>query len=366
MLVNPELLREIREYGAFDISACFNCGNCTAVCPLSKEDASFPRRLIRCGQVGMEDKITSAVEPWHCYYCGECSQTCPREASPGEYMMALRRYLIAKYDITGLSSIFYKNGWLQTWLALGLLAAFYWLYSSYTGDFGVLAGRIELAFPVYVTVALGGYIINMYRYAIVKPLGGIKASLKPAHIYETFVHGFTQKNFNGCEETDWTRWIAHLLVMSGYVLTLLISNLHLLSPLDKHYTLFSPVSLLVWYAGLAIIVGGGSMSLRRVFKSAESSKFSHPSDWLFVVTMFLIGASLLATHYLNVVYGTSHPLLDQVYRFNIAVETVWILLIVPFTKWIHIFFRPLAVYFQHIRKEAEAGTAFTLQLGDSK
>ena len=366
MKVNPELIDEIKKYGAFDISACFNCGNCTAVCPLSKEDASFPRKLIRAGHVGMEEKISSAIEPWHCYYCGECSATCPREAQPGEYMMALRRYLIAKYDITGLSAIFYKNGWLQTWLAAGLFAAVLALYNSYTGDFGALAGKIELAFPVYVTIALGGYVINMYRHAIVKPLGGIKASLKPAHIYETFVHGFTQKNFNGCEETDWTRWIAHLLVMSGYVLTLLISNLHLLSPLDQHYTPFSPVSLLVWYAGLAIIVGGASMSLRRVFKSAESSKFSHPSDWLFVVTMFLIGASLLATHYLNVVYGPSHPLLAKVYRVNIAIETVWILLIVPFTKWIHIFFRPLAVYFQHVRKEAAAGTAFTLNVGGEK
>jgi len=217
-----------------------------------------------------------------------------------------------------------------------------------------------------VTIALGGYILNMYRHAIVKPLGGIKASLKPAHIVETFVHGFTQKNFNGCEETDLARWGAHLLVMSGYVLTLAISNLHLLEPLNKQYTLFGPVSLLVWYAGFAILVGGGLMSLRRVFKSAQSSKFSHPSDWLFVVTMFLIGASLLFTHYLNVAYGPQSPLLAKVYRLNIAIETVWILLIVPFTKWIHIFFRPLAVYFQHVRKEAEAGTAFTLNFGGAK
>jgi hypothetical protein len=366
MKVNPELIDEIRKYGAFDISACFNCGNCTAVCPLSKEDASFPRKLIRAGQVGMEEKIGSALEPWHCYYCGECSATCPREAQPGEYMMALRRYLIAKYDITGLSKIFYKTGWLQTWLALGMLGFFYWLYASYTGDFGALAGKIELAFPVYVTIALGGYIINMYRHAIVKPLGGIKASLKPAHIWETLVHGFTQKNFNGCEETDLVRWGAHLLVMSGYVLTLVISNLHLLSPLDKHYGVFHPVSLLVWYAGFGILVGGGSMSLRRMFKSAESSKFSHPSDWLFVVTMFLIGASLLFTHYLNVAYGPWDPLLAKVYRLNIAIETVWIILIVPFTKWIHIFFRPLAVYFQHVKTAAAAGTAFTLNIGGAK
>jgi hypothetical protein len=209
-------------------------------------------------------------------------------------------------------------------------------------------------------------VLNMYRYAIVKPLGGIKASFKPAHIIDTLVHGFTQKNFNGCEEKDWVRWGAHFLVMSGYVLTLVISNFHLLEPLNTQYTPFGPVSLLVWYAGLAIIVGGGSMSLRRAFKSTESSKFSHPSDWLFVGMMFLIGASMLVTHYLNVAHGPDYPLLAKAYRVNIAIETVWILLVVPFTKWIHIFFRPLAVYFGHVRREDAAGTAFTLNLGGTK
>ena len=366
MLVNPGLLEEVKKYGAFDISACFNCGNCTAVCPLSKEDASFPRRLIRAGQVGMEDKLVSAIEPWHCYYCGECSQTCPREASPGEYMMALRRYLIAKYDITGLSKIFYKNSGLQLSLALGLFVLALALYNGYTGDFGRLAGRIEMAFPVYVTIALAGYLLNMYRYAIVKPLGKIALSFKPRHIYETFYHGFTQANFTGCEETDWVRWLSHLLVMSGYTLTLLISNLHLLEPLNRHYTPFAPVSLLVWYAGSAIIVGGGAMSLRRLFKSAESSKFSHPSDWLFVIMLFLIGISMLATHFVNVAYGPADPLLAKLYRINIAIETVWIIAVVPFTKWIHIFFRPLAIYFQHVKKEAAAGTAFSFQVGRAK
>ena len=52
--VNPDLLSDIKEYGAFNISACFNCGNCTAVCPLSTEEDSFPRRMIRYGQLGMQ------------------------------------------------------------------------------------------------------------------------------------------------------------------------------------------------------------------------------------------------------------------------------------------------------------------------
>jgi hypothetical protein len=64
-----------------------------------------------------------------------------------------------------------------------------------------------------------------------------------------------------------------------------------------------------------------------------------------------------------VAWGPADPLLDKLYRINIAIETVWIIAVVPFTKWIHIFFRPLAVYFQHVRKEAAAGTAVVFEPG---
>ena len=39
---DPNLLREIQSYGAPDITACFNCGNCTAICPLSGDGATLP------------------------------------------------------------------------------------------------------------------------------------------------------------------------------------------------------------------------------------------------------------------------------------------------------------------------------------
>ena len=55
--VDVTLLPTLQAYGAFDISACFNCGNCTAICPLSTEDSTFPRRLIRYAQVGMRDEL---------------------------------------------------------------------------------------------------------------------------------------------------------------------------------------------------------------------------------------------------------------------------------------------------------------------
>jgi heterodisulfide reductase subunit C len=62
--VDPELRHELREFGAEDVDACFNCGNCTAVCPLSRDSTVFPRKIIRYLQLGLKDKLVRSPEPW--------------------------------------------------------------------------------------------------------------------------------------------------------------------------------------------------------------------------------------------------------------------------------------------------------------
>ena len=62
------------------------------------------------GPVGPERaKLLADPGPWLCHYCGDCSENCPRQAFPGEAMMALRRYLTAQYDWTGLSGLMYRS-----------------------------------------------------------------------------------------------------------------------------------------------------------------------------------------------------------------------------------------------------------------
>ncbi|NLI10056.1 MAG: 4Fe-4S dicluster domain-containing protein [Elusimicrobia bacterium] len=362
MKVNPNFLKKVKKYGAFDISKCFNCGNCTAVCPLSAEDASFPRKMIRYAQVGAQKEIESSLDPWLCYYCGECSDTCPRQAYPGEFMMTLRRYLIAKYDITGISGFFYRFPWIQNILVAGIFAFSLGAFAVYKGDFQELAAKIELAFPVYVTLAIAAYVFTFYRKTILDKAKKILISFDFSNIKETLIHGLTQKNFSGCSDTDRTRWIAHLLVMSGYTLTLVISNLHLLEPLKKHYGISDFATFLVFYAAFAILAGGFIMMYRRAKKKAQSSSFSHSTDWLFVVMLFLIGFTTAVVHISNMILGPQDPRVEMLYKINIAVEVAWIIIIVPFTKWIHIFFRPMAVYLRNLKKEEAQGKLFSMPI----
>ena len=39
--VDPLFVDEIKKLGASDLQACFNCGNCTATCPLPSSDSVF-------------------------------------------------------------------------------------------------------------------------------------------------------------------------------------------------------------------------------------------------------------------------------------------------------------------------------------
>ena len=107
--VDPNLIRELEEFGLKDASKCYNCGTCTAICDLATPENPFPRKMVRYIQLGQKEKILKSPEPWLCYYCGDCSTRCPRGADPGETMMVLRRYLTSLYDWTGFARKFYTS-----------------------------------------------------------------------------------------------------------------------------------------------------------------------------------------------------------------------------------------------------------------
>ncbi len=52
---------------------CFQCGTCTAACPLADNTSMRVRRLIREAQFGETDPFV-----WKCMTCAECNASCPR------------------------------------------------------------------------------------------------------------------------------------------------------------------------------------------------------------------------------------------------------------------------------------------------
>ena len=76
------------------LSACMNCGVCTAICPSAEFYRYEPRKVCDIVQRKNEDEIEELLRSETIWYCGECmscKSRCPRGNTPGLVIMALRR-----------------------------------------------------------------------------------------------------------------------------------------------------------------------------------------------------------------------------------------------------------------------------------
>ena len=344
-LIDTEFGRELEKFGAFDFNACYNCGTCTAVCSLSTEEDSFPREMLRFSVLGMKEDIKSSLKPWLCYYCGECSTYCPQEANPGELMMSLRRWLTSVYDWTRLSGLLYR--YLPvTITAMLLIALGVFTYARYE-NFN-LAGIMQTghlfemqAIAAVFLIILLPNIIRMWWFIILKP--GIKVPLKKyiTGFRELIVHMFTQKRALGCDDNQ-LRWLEHFILVIGY-LGLLFTTVFL--------NWFSSENLFVIILGYVVSVIIFVVTIDfvsdRIKKKREISKYSSPSDWMFIIWLFLMGFSAFAVR-LFIDTG----LLEKniwLYLIHMIILVQWALIIVPFGKWTHFIYRSFAMYFAEIR-----------------
>ena len=76
------------------ISHCYQCGKCTAGCPLNEEMDVMPNQILRMLQLelpGYEDKILSSLSIWLCLACDTCYSRCPQEVKLSQVMDFLRQ-----------------------------------------------------------------------------------------------------------------------------------------------------------------------------------------------------------------------------------------------------------------------------------
>ena len=85
--VNEELWDRLNQAVA-PMTLCYQCGVCTAICPLSATGKSpSVRKLVRSAQTGL---ATGSDDAWLCTTCKQCENTCPRGVPIVEVLHALR------------------------------------------------------------------------------------------------------------------------------------------------------------------------------------------------------------------------------------------------------------------------------------
>jgi ferredoxin len=382
-LVNDSVKLDLLKFGVRDWNDCFNCGNCSAICKLTEEGFLFPRKVIKQAQLGLKDSMVANLDPWLCYYCGECSETCPRDANPAEIMMSMRRYLTSLYDWTGLSRKFYTSKFWEFSVVLSLfilvIVGFAIFLPPDPGMFTNPAGFINDQGGVMINnmvsgvtadqfvriieysdwimaLIIGGILItNIIRMFILSIVRDRKYKV-PFSAYFTeawalIFHFVTQKKFSKCDRKKY--WFGHFLLMSGYTLMFIFIVVMLKEfQTEQIHSWYHWQRLLGYYATFGILFFLVIATYQRIVRKDYKFRYSHASDWLFIV---MLGLTTISGIILHIFRLSGMPIATYItYVLHLAILVPMIVIEVPFSKWSHLAYRPFAIYFYQLKKKARA------------
>jgi heterodisulfide reductase subunit C len=87
--VASPLLRKVERISGQNLCLCYQCGKCSATCPLTPQMDLMPHQIIRYLQLGLEE-VFDAKSYWLCATCFSCETQCPRGLDVSKVSEALR------------------------------------------------------------------------------------------------------------------------------------------------------------------------------------------------------------------------------------------------------------------------------------
>ncbi len=319
----------------------------------------LPRRSMHALQLGLEDKLKGSLEPWLCYYCGECSEQCPKEAEPGETMMSMRRWLTSKYDFSGIGGLFYRS-W--RWEVFAILFAAlltgigFTLFGLSQGSISVYGGAdaflpsakvhlFDWTMAIMLVILLGTNAIRMWRF--VMGGSGRRASARTSPVCTLPVHFFTQPKYQQCERKR--PWAVHLALMLSYV-TMLVLIMFFLHEMASGPAIDWRVHVFGYLASAGLIVAVILNMRGRLKKDTPQHAHSHESDWMFLILLLVVAVTGVLQHILH--RSGLDAAANVMYVIHLMGVVPMLVLEVPFGKWSHLAYRPLAVYFARVQAHA--------------
>jgi len=88
------LARQIEELSGQVVSDCYQCGCCTAGCPIGEDMDPPPSKAIRLLQLDRADELLNSSGIWMCASCLVCGTRCPRAVDYARIAEACRAIIL--------------------------------------------------------------------------------------------------------------------------------------------------------------------------------------------------------------------------------------------------------------------------------
>ena len=89
-------IKKVEEISGQSLRSCYQCGKCSAGCPMAFSMDLLPNQIIRLAQLGLEEDIAKSKAIWLCASCVTCSVRCPRGVDLARVMEAMRLLTLRK------------------------------------------------------------------------------------------------------------------------------------------------------------------------------------------------------------------------------------------------------------------------------
>lgn len=123
-------IRAVEDESGEVVSRCYQCGNCTAGCPMSFTFDVPVSRVMRLIQAGQREAVLASKAIWLCATCETCTQRCPNDINVAQVMdtcrhMARREGKGGVYAVKTFFDSFLRTvGWFGRTHEIGLMAMF--------------------------------------------------------------------------------------------------------------------------------------------------------------------------------------------------------------------------------------------------